>query len=169
MNGLWRGHSIILSAVAALLCLLIATFGHRYATDYYLDQAAARGENTLGLAAAALHGQLARYEKLPDLIADHQDIKYLVRNPGDTAHVDAMNVYLKTVNEMLGSSDLYVMVPNGDTLAASNYDQEAPFVGENFYYRPYFSDALAGGKGRFFALGTTTFKRGYYFGAPTPL
>src|SRR5690606_12113290 len=27
-------------------------------------------------------------------------------------------------------------------------------------------DAIAGGRGRFFALGTTSLKRGYYFGAP---
>jgi two-component system, NtrC family, C4-dicarboxylate transport sensor histidine kinase DctB len=44
--------------------------------------------------------------------------------------------------------------------------QTTSFVGGNFAFRPYFSDALAGGLGRFFALGTTSLKRGYYFGAP---
>lgn len=166
MNGQWHRHSLILGTIAAVLCLLIASLGHRSVTAYYLDQASARGENTLGLAAAALRGELARFEKLPDLIADHQDVKDLVSNPGDPVRVEAMNVYLKMVNEMLGSSDLYVMLPDGITLAASNYDQDAPFIGENFSYRPYFTDAVEGGKGRFFALGTTSLKRGYYFGAP---
>ena len=165
-NGFRRRHSIILAAAAGALCLLLASFGNRYATAVYLDQAAARGANTLGLAVTALRGQLARYEKLPELIADHKDIKELVSNPGDGARVDAMNRYLKAVNALLESSDIYVMLPDGLTLAASNYDQTPTFIGENFSYRPYFFDALAGGAGRFFALGTTSLKRGYYFGAP---
>lgn len=166
MKGLWRRHSIILAVAAGVLCLLIASFGNRYATAMYLDQAAARGANTLGLAVTALRGHLARYEKLPELIADHTDIKDLVAEPGDAARVDAMNRYLKAVNALLESSDIYVMLPDGMTIAASNYDQTPTFIGENFSYRPYFFDALAGGEGRFFALGTTSLKRGYYFGAP---
>lgn len=166
MNRLWRRHSIILGAVAVVLCLLIASFGNRYATALYLDQASARGQNTLGLAVTALRGQLARYEKLPELIADDPDIKELVGNPENRAKVDEINGFLKQVNTLLESSDIYVMLPDGLTLAASNFDQTPTFVGENFSYRPYFLDAIDGGEGRFFALGTTSLKRGYYFGAP---
>ena len=32
--------------------------------------------------------------------------------------------------------------------------------------KPYFTEAAAGRAGRFFALGTTSLKRGYYFSAP---
>lgn len=166
MNGLARRHSIVLGVCAAALCLLVAGFGQRYATALYLDQAAARGENTLGLAVTALRGQLARYEKLPELIADDPDIKEVVSDPGNRAKVAEINEFLKSVNGLLESSDIYVMLPDGVTLAASNYDQTPTFIGENFKYRPYFFDALAGGMGRFFALGTTSLKRGYYFGAP---
>lgn len=166
MNRNRRRHLIILGAVAFALCLLIASFGHRYATAGYLDEAAARGSNTLGLAVTALRGQLARYEKLPELIADDPDIKQLVANPQDRTKVDEINLFLKQINSLLESSDIYVMLTDGVTLAASNFDQSPTFIGENFSYRPYFSDALDGGKGRFFALGTTSFKRGYYFGAP---
>jgi two-component system C4-dicarboxylate transport sensor histidine kinase DctB len=166
MNGLWRRHSIILAVAAGLLCLLIASFGNRYATAVYLDQAAARGANTLGLAVTALRGHLARYEKLPELLADDPDIRELVTYPENRAKVDEINGFLKHVNGLVESSDIYIMLPDGMTLAASNFDQTPTFIGENFSYRPYFLDALAGGEGRFFALGTTSLKRGYYFGAP---
>ncbi len=166
MNRLWRRHSIILAAAAGVVCLLIASFGNRYATAVYLDQAAARGTNTLGLAVTALRGHLARYEKLPELLADDPDIKELVTRPENRAKIDEINGFLKHVNGLVESSDIYVMLPDGLTLAASNFDQTPTFIGENFSYRPYFFDALAGGKGRFFALGTTSLKRGYYFGAP---
>lgn len=166
MNLYRRRHWTILGVVAAVVCLLIASFGHRYATALYLDQAATRGENTLGLAVTALRGQLARYEKLPQLIADDPDIKELVTAPDNLAKVDEINGFLKQINDLLESSDIYVMLPDGNTLAASNFDQTPTFIGENFSYRPYFYDARDGGVGKFFALGTTSLKRGYYFGAP---
>ncbi|MHB2267417.1 sensor histidine kinase [Aliihoeflea sp. PC F10.4] len=166
MNELRRRHSIGLAVAAAMLAVLVAWFGTRTVTAIYLDQAATRGANTLGLAVTALRGQLDRYEKLPQLIADQDTIKALAVRPDDRNLVDAVNVYLKSINELLESSDIYVMAPSGTTLAASNFDGPTSFVGENFSYRPYFQNALAGKNGRFFALGTTSLKRGYYFGAP---
>ncbi|MCO6391036.1 two-component sensor histidine kinase [Aliihoeflea aestuarii] len=166
MNEPWRRHSIGLALAAAVLCVLVAWFGTRAMTAIYLDQAEMRGANTLGLAVTALRGQLDRYEKLPQLIADQDAIKELAGRPRDQTLVDGVNIYLKSINALLESSDIYVMTPDGTTIAASNFDGPTPFIGENFNYRPYFQDAIAGGHGRFFALGTTSLKRGYYFGAP---
>ncbi|GGA60852.1 sensor histidine kinase [Pelagibacterium lentulum] len=155
-----------LAAIACAVMVAIGTLGGTYFTRIYFNEAEARGQNTLRLAVAALRGQMARFERLPQLLADYDDIKLLVANPDDPDLVDEMNHYLKEVNELLESSDLYVMMPDGNTIVASNFDTDTSFVGGNFSYRPYFSNALAGGEGRFFALGTTSLKRGYYFGAP---
>jgi len=160
MRWLW----LALTALAGALAIVFAA--GPIATRTYLDQAAARGENTLRLAVSALGGHMSRFEPLPALIADHNDIKALVMNPGNDRLRDDANIYLKEINALLQSSDIYVMLPSGDTIAASNYDGPASFVGENFSYRPYFQDAIEGRPGRFFALGTTSLKRGYYFSAP---
>ena len=40
------------------------------------------------------------------------------------------------------------------------------FVGKDYSYRPYYSQAMEGRLGRFFALGTASQKRGYYFSHP---
>ncbi|SFV35192.1 two-component system, NtrC family, C4-dicarboxylate transport sensor histidine kinase DctB [Devosia crocina] len=149
-----------------LACSLIALYGSSHFSRIFIAEAAARGQNTLRLAIAILEGELARYEKLPELVADDEDIRALVRDPGDSSRIEQANAYLKSINTLLESSDIYVMVPDGTTIAASNADTDTSFVGENFQYRPYFRDALDGGIGRFFALGTTSLKRGYYFGAP---
>lgn len=151
---------------ALALVAVLASWGSDYATRLYLSEAEARGQNTLRLAVAVLRGHLQRYERLPQLLADDEEIERLVSNPYDTQFVDEMNVWLRDVNDLLESSDLYVMLPDGVTLAASNFESEAPFIGNNFAYRPYFLEPMAGRDGRFFALGTTSFKRGYYFGAP---
>ena len=157
---LWLG----LAALAAAAAIVFV--GGRIATRAYLDDAAIRGQTTLNLAIAALDGHMSRFEPLPALIADHDDIKALVADPDNAALRDDANRYLKEINSLLKSSDIYVMVPDGDTIAASNYDGPLSFVGENFSYRPYFQDAIAGRPGRFFALGTTSLKRGYYFSSP---
>lgn len=157
---------LALAAAVGLALVGAAVLAHGYMRALQFDQAAERGRNTLGLAVSALRGQLARYENLSELIADHALVRDLVRHPDDPARIRAVNLYLEQVNALLESSDLYVMRPDGNTIAASNHALPDTFIGHNFSYRPYFQDALAGGQGRFFALGTTSLKRGYYFGAP---
>jgi len=160
MKG-WIASALVLLGLTAVILL----FGAPYAARTSLDEASARGENTLRLAVSALQGHMRRFEALPLLIADDDDIKRLLAAPTPESRAE-INAYLKQINAQLGSSDIYVMMPDGDTIAASNYDGPVTFVGENFSYRPYFQDAIAGGTGRFFALGTTSLKRGYYFSSP---
>lgn len=155
-----------LGIAVALALLLTAFVGGPLATRAYLDQAAARGEITLRLAISALTGQMSRYEPLPTLLSDRPDIRQLLADPGNMQLRDAANQYLKSINSLLGSSDIYVMIPNGDTVAASNFESPSSFVGENFDYRPYFQQAMKGERGRFFAVGTTSFRRGFYYSAP---
>jgi two-component system C4-dicarboxylate transport sensor histidine kinase DctB len=157
---------LLFAAAALAVAILVVIGGGRIATRVYLEDAAARGQTTLRLAVSALDGHMRRFEPLPELVADHAGIKALVADPANADLRAEANRYLKDVNALLKSSDIYVMVPNGDTIAASNHDGPLSFVGENFSYRPYFQDAIAGRPGRFFALGTTSLKRGYYFSAP---
>jgi two-component system C4-dicarboxylate transport sensor histidine kinase DctB len=156
----WAGLALFLAAVA------VAALVDRFATRSALEEASGRGQTTLRLAVAALRGHMNRFEPLPALIADHDDIQELVADPDNPELRARGNAYLKDINALLKSSDIYVMVTNGVTVAASNHDGPISFVGENFSYRPYFQQAMEGRQGRFFALGTTSLKRGYYFSSP---
>ena len=149
-----------------LLAAILAWKGYAVATDSYLREATAQATTALRLAVTALDGHLNRYQALPALIADHEDVQELVTRPRDRRLREAVNAYLKDINGLLHSSDIYVIMPDGDTIAASNYDGPTSFVGQNFSYRPYFQEALRGQQSRFYALGTTSLKRGYYFGSP---
>jgi two-component system C4-dicarboxylate transport sensor histidine kinase DctB len=154
-----------LAAVAAL-GLFLAVQGTGIVARGYMDEAEAQAGTTLRLAVSALGGHLNRYEALPALIADQQNIEALILDPGNETLRATANGYLKDINVLLKSSDIYVMATDGETIAASNYDLPASFVGENFSYRPYFQEAVQGRQSRFYALGTTSSKRGYYFGSP---
>jgi two-component system C4-dicarboxylate transport sensor histidine kinase DctB len=77
-----------------------------------------------------------------------------------------LNRYLEKINNISDASDTYLMDADGLTIAASNWNEEHPFIGQNFSHRPYFKEAMSGRLGRYFALGTTSSLRGYYFAYP---
>jgi two-component system C4-dicarboxylate transport sensor histidine kinase DctB len=151
---------------AVSLALVLILQGGAMIARGYMEEAEAQAATTLRLAVSALGGHLKRYEALPALIADQQNVEALVVDPGNEALRTVTNRYLKEINLLLKSSDIYVMTTDGNTVAASNYDSPVSFVGENFSYRPYFQEAAEGRQSRFYALGTTSSKRGYYFGSP---
>jgi two-component system, NtrC family, C4-dicarboxylate transport sensor histidine kinase DctB len=166
MKRLLARPAVWAAVLLVLATLAIVVYGGAFATRTYLDQSASRGQTTLRLAIAVLRGQMSRYQSLPALIADHYDVQALLSDPDNPALRTKTDAYLKEINGLLASSDIYVIKPGGETIAASNFDGPVSFVGENFSYRPYYQDAIQGRQGRFFALGTTSLKRGYYFSAP---
>jgi len=157
---------VFIALVALVMSLLLATAGHDRLRAGAFDDLAQRGESTKHLAVAALYGQLRRFDRLPGLIAQQAVIHDLMAAPADPARIIAANTYLRETNALLQSSDIYVMALDGTTIAASNYDRPHSFIGGNFAFRPYFRDVFTQGEGRFYALGTTSLVRGYYFGAP---
>ena len=157
----------LVAAVLGLgLALVVGAWAHARLERAAFQQLGARGANTLGLAVAALDGQLRRYDRLPALLAQNPVVHAALLAPQDPGRIAAANLYLRATALLLQASDLYVMALDGTTIAASNFDLPRSFIGGNFAFRPYFRDALAFGEGRFYALGTTSLVRGYYFGAP---
>ena len=130
-----------------------------------LDDLQLRTAADLNRYVLSLQQELDRYKDLPKLLSSHSELINLLLNPGSDAGYRA-NLYLDRVNETIGASDTYLMDITGNTLAASNWDQAQTFVGRNFSFRPYFKDAMANQPGRYFALGTTSKKRGYFFSYP---
>ncbi|WP_234450858.1 MULTISPECIES: ATP-binding protein [unclassified Paracoccus (in: a-proteobacteria)] len=152
-----------------LLALLAVTLwaGGRMAFRHYLSAGQERAEMALGLTANGLDADLARFEVVPQLIAEFDLIQRLVSHPTDVGLRRAANAWLSAENAAIHASDIYVIRPDGDTIASSNYlDGEASFIGRNFSYRPYFIEAMRGGPGRFYGIGTASSVRGYYFSAP---
>lgn len=165
-RGTWRKRRVAALLALALGVAVVLTLGTGWLPARSIAATVPQGENVLRLAISGLRGELARYERLPELMATEQLLADALDPEAPGATIAGANLYLRHVNAMMGLSDSYIMRLDGMTVAASNFDQPLSFIGQRFDYRPYFSDAVAGGQGRFFALGTTSAKRGYYFGAP---
>ena len=156
----WRSLALLALILAPLLWPL-----EHLAERYYRNELLSQNRQTLDLYVANLLGTLHRYEVMPQILGDIPALRAALANPQDKDVQAAANRLLMTTAQQTGAEVMYLMAPNGDTLAASNWDKRDSFVGRNFAFRPYFSDAMAGRLGRFFGLGTTSAKRGYFFGA----
>ncbi|MEI8646675.1 ATP-binding protein [Paraglaciecola sp. Hal342] len=115
--------------------------------------------------ASRLEIQLDKYRTLPRVLVLHPAISELLANPVED-NVRSVNRLLSTYNQSLSSDAVYLMSREGVTLAASNWQQSDSFVGSNYGFRPYFQQAVNGDEGSYFALGTVSRKRGYYFSFP---
>jgi len=85
------------------------------------------------------------------------------RKKEDIAKTDSI---LDRYNSIFESSVCYLMDNKGITIASSNRNSSDSFVGKSYQFRPYFTQAVKGSLGRYFALGVTSLKRGFYASYP---
>lgn len=120
----------------------------------------------LQLHAAALGAELLRHEALPEVLALDARLAAALAAPQDPARLAEANQYLASSQQRTGAEALFLIDRQGRTLAASNHAGADSFVGQNYAYRPYVQQALAGQLGRFYAVGATTGRPGYFLAAP---
>lgn len=149
-----------------LLSLGIIWLTSQFTYQRGLDLLSEKGAIKLELFSTYLQGVLEKYESLPELLAVDKNLVSTLQNPHEKDRIAKLNRYLETINSISDTADTYLMDREGLTIAASNWQAERPFVGRNFSFRPYFEKAMSGELGRYFALGTTSSKRGYYFAYP---
>ncbi|WP_240791483.1 ATP-binding protein [Psychromonas sp. SP041] len=113
-----------------------------------------------------LESQLGHFAFIPQLLSRQGIIIDALMSPHNTAQLDLTNRHLRSINNIVGASDTYLLDAKANTIAASNWLKEASFVGDNYAFRPYYHDAMRGEQGQYFALGSTSGRRGYYFSYP---
>lgn len=116
--------------------------------------------------ASHIYNRLDKYAHIPRLIAKDKALVDALKDPANPAQIDITNRHLKQVNSVIQASDTYLIDAKGLTIAASNWDQKLSFIGRNFAWRPYFKRAIEGNSSQYFALGSTSGKRGYYYSYP---
>ncbi len=156
----------LLTVLATLACLLIGLLGYRLLLDHNLAHERRLATQRLDAFALSLDATLNRHESLPGLLALEPSLAALLRDPGNKQRIDAANAYLEAAQQGAAVAATYLIDANGLTLAASNWRQPRSFIGHNYAFRPYFTDAVAHGLGRFYGVGVTTGEPGYFIAAP---
>lgn len=159
---LWR---LVLAVVLPLGLMLCVWQAVSMARSQGLERLGHEADNELRLTAASLRGQLNRHAYLPRLVAENDQLRDFLDHPEDLSAEVALNQRLDRMRELAGISDLYLVDDTGTTIAASNWRSANTFIGQNYRFRPYWQDAINGGEGRFYGLGTSSGERGYFFSA----
>jgi len=150
---------IVMGIIVGALVLWQTAYWLRLIT---IDQIGERSRHTLNLIVQTLHGDLLKFRYLPQMLGENERFKNVFRSEASPANLKFINEELERITAISGALDAYLMDVNGLTIAASN----PKFIGKNFDYRPYFQAAMQGRLGRYFALGTMSQERGYYFAYP---
>jgi len=119
-------------------------------------------EHRLDMLATGLDADLARFDYLPALLEMTPIVPALLGTPADAQLRDSVSRYLDGVNATAGAEMLYVLDGEGISLAASDWDKPGTTIGQDLSFRPYVIDALKQGKGRFYGVGITSKRPGYY-------
>lgn len=154
------------TAIFVIILAAVLVFTSHWTYRKGFNELNRQGSARLELYITYLQGVLDKYESLPELLATDRLLLRTLQNPTDAEQIEVLNRYLETINSISDTADTYLMNRDGLTIAASNWSAEQSFVGQNFSYRPYFQEAMQGKLGRYFALGTTSSRRGYYFAYP---
>ncbi|MFM0154796.1 sensor histidine kinase [Paraburkholderia sediminicola] len=154
---------ILFALVAGLVaaCGLTYSIAWQRGIDNLRHNAAVRVDRT----ASALKSTLERYESLPYLLAEHPIVQDVLVNPSP-GNVERANLYLEDLNRHARATVTYIIPLDGYCVAASNWHGPGSFIGAGYQFRPYFLDAVKGGVGRFFGIGTISQAPGYYISQP---
>lgn len=152
-----------LLAVGSLAVLAWASYA--WVQQRQLDELHRTLDSRAELYAASIGGALNKYEFLPLAVAQSDAVAQLLEQPS-ADRVAQINAYLIDINQRAGAFAVYVLDDKGTTLASSNWQDRSSYVGVNYGFRPYFKNAIAGGIGRFYGIGASTFEAGYFISQP---
>ena len=155
--------------ISYLILLLIVVVAGWFATGYLGDKAKQEifeyNESGISLHSSRLTAEFEKIEKAVKSLSGSPWIApaLIIRKDRDIANAGSV---LDRYNTSLESSVSYLLDGNGMTIASSNRNDSDSFVGKSYQFRPYFTQAIKGAPGRYFALGVTSLKRGFYASYP---
>jgi two-component system C4-dicarboxylate transport sensor histidine kinase DctB len=138
--------------------------GAAFAVTYRiaLREIEGRLDQSLILTRRAIESEIERFRYLPGVAAEDARIAAAIRAPQSPAAIAEANRYLAVVAAKSGADTLYLLNSDGLAIAASNWATPQTFIGGRYDFRPYFTDAMHAGRGRFYAIGVTTGQPGYF-------
>lgn len=150
-----------IAGVALLLVGLLAMLAvDRAMRASALAETRSTAAGDVAILAAGLESELDKFSLVPRVLAADPEVKALLA--GESRQQPILNRRLADLAGQTGASAIYLMNTDGLTLAASNWRLPTSFVGSNYGFRSYFSEALAHGASNEFALGTVSRRPGLY-------
>ncbi|MHB8789064.1 MAG: ATP-binding protein [Desulfobulbaceae bacterium] len=152
---------LILLLAAVLACLIAVGSDYLVRSIVSAKQKAATSHLALEINAFVLH----HFSDAANFIAQSQDVYSVLAGlqPPDNGNLlEELNM----ARGILGVSLVYVLDRSGTVVGCTPYGDGKTLTGNNYRFRPYYSQALAGRSVQYAGLGVTTDERGLYFSEP---
>ncbi|MDS9469364.1 ATP-binding protein [Paracoccus sp. MBLB3053] len=149
----------VTAAIIACLCILALTFW--IVRERGIDLQTRQLEGAARTQIQTLESILAKQRAVAAVLADDSGIRDALvdRLDSDVARV---SIKLDRLRDQTNSAVIYLLDREGVAIAASNWDETVSFVGLDYSFREYFSEALLRGEATQFALGTVSKRPGLY-------
>jgi two-component system, NtrC family, C4-dicarboxylate transport sensor histidine kinase DctB len=157
-----RFSPLMTSALMAGVVLLCAMLAYAWSWRFSGTRLVEGARERLALYETSLDAAVERFRYLPEFMALTEPVRALLDHPSDEHRAGEANAHLRKIAQSAGADVLFVMNAEGLTLASSNAGEPGSFVGQNYAFRPYFRNAIETGAGRYYAVGATTGKPGYF-------
>ncbi len=154
-----RRHSAALGAVLTLLAI------YTMAYLFELKRVAVVQVRSIATRVAELDRQIKQLSFTPRLLSSDPHIVTAIGNT-NAANTTAANRRLSTVQTDSRLDFAFLMNSSGITVAASNWQSDGSFIGNDYSFRPYFTAAIKGRTSSYFAVGATTGIPGYFIAEP---
>ncbi len=152
---------LIYAVVAVLLSGVALFYAGEKGKILALDAVAEDAQTDAELKRALLIAVLDRSRTLPFVLGTDTELADTLQAPGPDS-VNRLNEKLEALTSGTGASVIYVVNTEGLTIAASNFRQPDSFVGSNYAFREYFTEAMANGTAEQYALGNVSRRPGLY-------
>ena len=150
-----------------IVTVLLATISIFFASNrYFTKQETQAASSQMAFYLRELNDVLGRHQHLPFVLAGNpryfDDLNPNIVSTG-------VNAQLSQLADEAELEAIYAMDENGVVLASSNAGLPNSFMGQNYGFRPYFQEALAGNRSDYFAIGATSGRPGYFLAEPAIL
>lgn len=152
--------SVLVSAIIVPILMAFGIFWLSF--SYFQAEEITKAEGRLSLFRSSVDAELERFSHLTYILARDT----FVLDAAEGGATTELDVRFAAFAKQAGLDAIYLMRPDGETVAASNAGRPGSFVGQNYGFRPYFSDAVHGHQGRFYGIGATTGLPGYFIADP---
>ncbi len=162
--GIERGWPAWVALVSATILLLVVVdaWAGRLARRVTTDDLRRTAMTAATLHVAALRSEIEKQRALPAVLGRDPELARLLRGGAPSDERSAMDRKLEDLARVSRAAVIYAMDASGLTIVASNWREPTTFVGQNYAFRAYFSDAMATGEFEQFALGTVSNRPGLY-------
>ncbi|MDF2995661.1 MAG: sensor histidine kinase [Xanthobacteraceae bacterium] len=151
---LWLAFGLIAVLIAAAALVAAADLGRSRA----VGATRARADDAATLANAVLRGELEKQRALPVILTRDPDVRSALTG-GD---LPALDLKLEAIARETRTAVIYLLDAGGKAISASNWREPTSFVGNDYAFRDYFTEAVAKGGAEQFALGTISNRPGLY-------